>query len=405
MTSPRTRRVLPALLLTVALTTTGTAGAADSQIAPARTALTGAANKTADTTSADPAASVATLQRTAFTAEDSCTRLSASARPKVRDAVTACVSVHNAPGASTAASKKAAAFTPSSVTHLANSAADEPGDAGTDPEFEPDTDDPEPPPPSCELTNPGQWSWSRTGGLCLNGVDVTYTLYDQSGKSIGTGLIQVSSTLATSYKSLDLKETITAKLVRVTGAVKNLVVKMQVGCDAGCKTVTKQPWYGSTPMTPGEVKTGTTKYSGDAFAEGTTRSSFQTSYKLYVMMPGAAPVDPSASCSSPANGKIRCDKEQPRLRGCVIPSDELPVLTYSRSHAKYGIVVPIYEEIIVGAQTSCTRSIRPRRTPTAPRRAHRSLTCTQGRSTRTAATSSHPPARRRAVRTVTCAPS
>ncbi|MFD4630286.1 hypothetical protein ACFVYR_20885 [Streptomyces sp. NPDC058284] len=293
-------------------------------------------SETAD--SAHPAAPSAILQSAAFTAEDSCSRLPAGARAQVPNAVTACVSVDGTPGkASTTAPKQAAAAAPS---------ADEAAGSGTDPEFEPEGDDPEPPPPSCVLTNPGQWSWSRTGGMCLNGAEVTYTLYNKSGKAVGTGLIEVDSTLATSYKSLDLNETITARLVRVTGDVKSLVVKMQVSCGAGCTTKTKQPWFGSTPMTPGGVKTGKTKYSGDAFAANTTRSSFQTSYKMYVMMPGATPVDPSASWSSPANSKVRCDKEQPRLRGCVIPTDDLPVLTYSRSHPKHGIVVPIYEEIM-----------------------------------------------------------
>ncbi|MFI0541358.1 hypothetical protein ACH3VS_20995 [Streptomyces sp. WSLK1-3] len=196
------------------------------------------------------------------------------------------------------------------------------------------------------MTDPGNWRWSRTGGLCLNGVEVTYTLYDSNGRTIGTGLIQVSSTLATSYKPLDRNETITAKLVRVTGDVKSLVVKMQVGCGTGCTTLTKQPWYGTAEMTPGAQRTGKTKCSGDAFAANTTRSSFRTNYKMYVTMPGAPPVDPSASWSSPASGEIRCDKEQPRLRGCVIPTNDIPVLSYSGSHAEYGIVVPIYEEIM-----------------------------------------------------------
>ncbi|MFG2561442.1 hypothetical protein [Streptomyces sp. NPDC048496] len=182
--------------------------------------------------------------------------------------------------------------------------------------------------------------------MCLRGAEVTYTLYDANGKPIGTGLIEVNSTLATSYKSLELKETITVKLVRVTGDVQSLVVKMQVSCGAGCTTLTKQSWYGVTPLTVGKENSGSTKYTGDAFAANTTRSSFQTGYKLYVTMPGATPIDTSASWSSPADGKIRCDKEQPRLRGCIIPTDDLPVLSYSRSHAKYGIVVPIYEEIM-----------------------------------------------------------
>ncbi|MEU3301240.1 hypothetical protein ABZ729_15650 [Streptomyces sp. NPDC006678] len=332
---------LPALLLTLALTATNTAGAADGQAAPPRTPLTGAAKETADPASTAPAAPAATSQRAAFNAEDSCSPLPADARAKLPDAVTACVSAGSTPGrVSTTARKRATLI----ATDSAHPLADEPGDPGTDPEFEPDADDPEPPPPSCVLTDPGQWSWSRTGGMCLNGVEVTYTLYDQTGKPIGTGLIQVNSTLATSYKSLDLNETITAKLVRVTGDVKSLVVKMQVGCG---------------------------KYNGNAFAAGTTRSSFQTSYKMYVTMPGATPVDPSASWSSPASGEIRCDKEQPRLSGCIIPTDDLPVLEYSRSHAKYGIVVPLYEDIMKRRGTDILHAVDQTKAT-----ANRAATCT-----------------------------
>ncbi|MDQ0760573.1 NucA/NucB deoxyribonuclease domain-containing protein [Streptomyces canus] len=361
MTSSRIRWVLLAPLLAMALTATGTAGAAEGRTAPARTSLPGGADATADGGSPAPAT---TLQSAAFAAEDSCSRLPAAARATVPDAVSACVSVDG--GRGTATRTKTGAPAPAA----ADLAADDPGD-GLGTEFEPDADDPEPPPPSCALTSQGTWTWSRTGGLCLNGVEVTYTLYDQNGKTIGTGLIQVNSTLATSYKSLDLNETITAKLVRVTGDVKSLVVKMQVGCGAGCTTVTKQPWYGASEMTPGTEKTGKTKYSGDAFAADTTRSSFRTSYKMYVTMPGATPVDPNASWSSPATGEIRCDKEQPRLRGCVIPTDEMPVLSYSQSHEKYGIVVPIYEEIMRRRGTDVLHAVNQTKA-----NANRASTCT-----------------------------
>ncbi|WP_367140112.1 MULTISPECIES: NucA/NucB deoxyribonuclease domain-containing protein [Streptomyces] len=316
------------------------------------------------------------MERGKFTGNVSCSPIPAEARAQVHSAVTACVSIDKVPGkagtAPTGASASLAAI---------GSGVDDPGtdDPGTDPEFEPDTNDPEPPPPSCMLAGPGlansgpvpgQWAWSRTGGLCLNGADVTYTLYDEYVKPVGTGLIQVNSTLATSYKSLDLNETITVKLLRVTGQVKSLGVKMEVNCDAGCTTKTKQPWLGTPNLIPGQEKTGRTKYSADAFAVNTTRSSFQTHYKMYVLMPGAVPVDPTASWSSPAQGKIRCDKEQPRLRGCVIPTNDLPVLSYSRSHAKHGIVVPIYEEIMKRRGTDILHAVNQ-----TTANANRSATC------------------------------
>ncbi|MEU3752371.1 hypothetical protein AB0H17_06305 [Streptomyces olivoreticuli] len=319
----------------MALTASSTAVAADDHVAPARTPLTG--------TEASDTASPATLERGTFTGNDSCSPLPAEARAQAHGAVTACVSIGKAPG------KVGTARTEVHAPLAAvGSGADDPAtdDPGTDPQFEPDADDPEPPAPSCMLANPGQWTWSRTGGLCLNRAEITYTLYDEYAKPAGTGLIQVSSTLATSYESLDLNETITARLVRVTGLVKSLEVKMEVNCGAGCTTKTRQPWFGAPDLMPGQEKTGRTKYSADAFAANTTRSSFQTSYKMYVLMPGAEPLDPNASWSSPAQGKIRCDKEQPRLRGCVIPTNDVPVLSYSKSYEKYEIVVPIYEEIM-----------------------------------------------------------
>ncbi|MFE9824841.1 hypothetical protein ACFYSH_22340 [Streptomyces sp. NPDC005791] len=361
MTSLRIKWALPTLLA-VALTATGTTVG---QAAPARTTSTGAVNETAG------AVVAAALQSTAFTAEDSCSPLPAGARGAAK-AVTACVSVDDAPGEAGAAAAKTAALSAPAVkaTAAALSADDAAGD-GTSTEFEPDADDAEPPPPSCVLSEPGHWAWSRTGGMCLRGAEVTYTLYDANGKPIGTGLIEVNSTLATSYKSLELKETITAKLVKVTGDVKSLLLKMQVSCGAGCTTLLKQPWYSNTPLTVGQENSGSTKYTGDAFAANTTRSSFQTGYKLYVTMPGATAIDTSASWSSPAAGKIRCDKEQPRLRGCVIPTDDLPVLSYSRSHEKYGIVVPIYEQIMKRRGTDILHAVDQAQADT-----NRAATCT-----------------------------
>ncbi|MFC8701336.1 hypothetical protein OHA57_32465 [Streptomyces anulatus] len=362
MTSTRIRWVLLALLLTATLTATGTVGAPEGHAAPVGTNSTKAAVRTADSGSPTPAT---TVQTAPVVAEDSCSRLPAVGRATAPDAVTACVRVADGTGTTTRA--KAAATAPAA----ARLAADDPGGDGTGTEFEPDADDPEPPPPSCSVTSPGTWSWSRTGGMCLKAVEVTYLLYDANGKIIGTGLIEFNSTLATSYKSLDLNETITAKLVRVTGDVKSLVVKMQVGCGAGCKTVTKQPWYSAAEMTPGAEKTGKTKYSGDAFAANTTRSSFGIDYKVYVTMPGATPIDTNASWSSPATAEIRCDKEQPRLRGCVIPTDDIPTLSYSKSHEKYGIVVPIYEEIMKRRGTDILHAVNQTKA-----NANRASTCT-----------------------------
>lgn len=356
MSSPRTRRprrtlpALAALTVTLVLTAAGTAAASGGGAAPARTSPAATSVSASSTAPAPvgPAAPPPALQRRPFTAHASCSPLPAAARARVRSAVTGCVSVGSAAGPASvkapATAKAVAALAAAPDTAADDPVTDDPD--GVDTQFEPDADDPEPPPPSCVIANPGQWTWSRTGGLCLNGALVTYTLYDENAKPVGTGLLRVDSTLATSYKSLDLNETIAVTVLDLTGEVTSLGVKMEVSCGAGCTTKTKQPWLGTPNLLKGQEKTGVTVYNGGAFASGATRTSFQTSYRMYVLMPGTVPLDPDATWSSPATGKIRCDMEQPRLRGCVIPTADPPVLSYSRSNPKYGIAVPAYERIM-----------------------------------------------------------
>ncbi|MER5887235.1 hypothetical protein ABT160_25720 [Streptomyces sp. NPDC001941] len=373
MSARRIRVVLfpLALSLTLALTAAGTSSADEAHGRDASGSTSPAP--------VDPAAPAAILRTAPFTAGDTCTDVPAGARTATHDAVRACIRVRSRPSAKagTALPSQAARTPAAAATHGPTDSGakrngeaskgprglpgdeaepDDPAGDGISTEFEPDTDDPEPPAPSCRITEPGTWSWSRTGGMCLNGAEVTYTLYDANSVVIGRGLIAVNSSLATSYRSLELKETITAKVIRVEGDVQSLTVRMKVGCGTGCKTVTKQPWYARTLALNGEA-TGTTKYNGGEFAAGSTRSSFQTDYTMYVSMPGGEPIDAEASWPSPAGAKIRCDAEQPRLRGCVIPTDDPPVLSYSRSHAKYGLVVPIYEAVMTRRGTNLLHAV------------------------------------------------
>ncbi|MET8507478.1 hypothetical protein ABZV60_22890 [Streptomyces sp. NPDC004787] len=369
MSSRRSGRAWPVLALCLALALT-TAGTAEAHETPERTA-SGHASGSISANAHDPAAPVATLRATPFTARQSCAPLPDGAHPEAPDAATACLTVHDGRSpAGAAGTRTDVATTGTPVAALADTDTDDPAGDGLSTEFEPDADDPEPPAPTCRITSPGTWNWSRTGGMCLNGAEVTYTLYDTNRKPIGTGLISVGSTLATSYKTLDLNETITARLVSVTGSVQSLTVRMQVGCGAGCRTVTKQPWYATT-LVEGQEVSGRTKYNGDAFATGTTRSSFRTNYTMYVTMPGATTIDATASWSSPSDGPIRCDAEQPRLRGCVIPTSDLPVLSYSASHEKYGIVVPIYQEIMRRRGTDVLHAVNEAQAIT-----NRAATCT-----------------------------
>lgn len=276
-----------------------------------------------------------------FAGSGSCTGVPAAVRATLRTAVTECVTVRTPEAAR---NDTRAAASGAGITTLAAEAAA----AEDDPdEYDPGVYDPDPgdPPASatCTITQ-GVYEWTRTGGLCGK-VQVTYTLYDTNGKSVGTGLINVSTSLRTHVADTDLSEDIRAEVVQVTGQVTALNIRFRTDCTSGCLATLRTPWYGNTELTTGQSKSGTVTYKGSIPASA-TRASFQTKYQMYVTTAGATPVDPSASWSPPADAVIRCDSEMPTTSGCVIPftdDEDAPILEYSLSNPNHGQASATYE--------------------------------------------------------------
>ncbi|MFF4834981.1 hypothetical protein [Streptomyces sp. NPDC001315] len=263
--------------------------------------------------------------------DGSCTQVSAAVRATLRTAATQCVTVRT-PQATQDDAK---------VNTLATElAAEDPED------YDPGADDPlpgDPPSEACSIIK-GEYQWTRTGGLC-GSAEVEYNLYDGNGKLVGTGLMDVSTTLHTQWDSTDLTEDINVAVTKVTGEVTALNIKFRTDCTNSCLATQRTPWYGNTALGEGQSKSGTVSYSG-AVPAGQTRTSFQTQYQMYVTTAGATPVDPSASWSPPADAVIRCDTEMPTTSGCVIPfaaDEDAPILEYSLSNPNHGQASAAYE--------------------------------------------------------------
>ncbi|MGW0825546.1 hypothetical protein [Streptomyces sp. NPDC002845] len=267
------------------------------------------------------------------TGDGSCSAIPSSARDAAGGAVEGCVEFTSPRTGS--ASRTDATFLSATAEETGEAASTLAAEEPEDPEdIDPGMDDPiveEPVTPTACSVTPGVWTWTRTGGMCLSGQQVTYTLYDENGKQVGRGFLQVSSKLETSCKSTDIREQITVKVTGVEGRVTSLNVKMTVDCASDCTTTMRTPWWGTRTLTQGQSATGEVTYDG-AVPSAKTRFSFQTQYKLYVTATGATPVDPNATWDSPATAMIRCDTEMPTLTGCVIPDPDVdPVLEFSLS--------------------------------------------------------------------------
>ncbi|MFF9984713.1 hypothetical protein [Streptomyces erythrochromogenes] len=183
----------------------------------------------------------------------------------------------------------------------------------------------------CDISKPGEWTYSRRGPLCLTGAQGRYTLYDDKGKELGTGLIDIDTSLVFSQVSTTLKETISLRVAKVTGEVKSLNIGFAVQCTSTCTPTTRRPWYGQKTLVEGQPATGEVAYNSRV-ASG-AQDSFQTKYFMTVTANGATPVDPNMNWESPAELKIRCDENMggtSTTRGCVIPVRE-PWSTHSQT--------------------------------------------------------------------------
>ncbi|MFC7891819.1 NucA/NucB deoxyribonuclease domain-containing protein [Streptomyces sp. NPDC057381] len=177
---------------------------------------------------------------------------------------------------------------------------------------------------TCEITNPGQWNYSRFG-YCVSGLTVLYVLKDSTGKQLGTGTLSVatSALLPAELAKPKWNEYVTVAMTGATGTVTSLTAKLRAACTTGCKVTKPAPWWGGD-LVKGKSVNGYVTYSSSPGAGKATE--FTTSYQLYVTSPGAQITDPNASWSNPR--KIRCDDAVRDTTsstgtpgpGCVVPS-------------------------------------------------------------------------------------
>jgi hypothetical protein len=191
---------------------------------------------------------------------------------------------------------------------------------------------------ACDVSQPGYWTWTRTGGMCLNGMKVTYTLYDDDGGVDGTGLMEVRSSMSPSVTSTNWNEQISVKVTDVDGDVSSLNIAFDVDCTSTCSATTNRPWAGSQSLGEGAEASGSVTYSSSV-ASG-TRDSLRTKYHMYVTTTGSIPTQPNVNWESPTQAPIRCDAEL-TTSGCVIP-ERRANLEYSLSDPKHGSAAAVY---------------------------------------------------------------
>ncbi|MGW3660635.1 hypothetical protein ACWD6R_35525 [Streptomyces sp. NPDC005151] len=191
---------------------------------------------------------------------------------------------------------------------------------------------------ACDITQPGYWTWTRTGGMCLNGQEVTYTLWNDKGAVLGTGLMDVKSSMDLSATNVSWNELITVKVIAVTGQVTSLNVSFDVSCTSACSAPSNRPWTGARTLGVGAQASGSVTYNSNV-ASGAS-DSFQTKYHMYVTTTGNIPTQPNVNWDSPVQAKIRCDAEL-TTPGCVIP-ERRATLEYSLSDPNHGAAAAAY---------------------------------------------------------------
>ncbi|WP_425703233.1 hypothetical protein [Micromonospora sp. DT48] len=193
---------------------------------------------------------------------------------------------------------------------------------------------------ACDITLPGYWTWTRTSGLCLNGMTVTYTLYSDRGAVLGTGVMNVATSMTLSQSSAAWNESVTVKVTGVSGEVKSLDIAFDVACTSTCSATTNRPWPGSRNVGPGASASGTVTYRS-AVASGARDTNIQTKYHMYVTTAGSIPTTPNVYWDSPVQAPIRCDAEL-STPGCVIP-ERRAILEYSVSDPNHGEAAALYQ--------------------------------------------------------------
>ncbi|GGT78940.1 hypothetical protein GCM10010207_88280 [Streptomyces atratus] len=188
---------------------------------------------------------------------------------------------------------------------------------------------------ACDITQPGTFTATRFG-ICLNGMEVTYTLRNDKGAVLGTGLMNVATSMTLSASKTTWDETTTVKVVSVTGEVKTLNISYDAACTGGCGMTDARPWDGTKSLGLGGTATGTVTYSTPV-ASG-ARANVTSKHHMYVVSSGAIPTQPNVNWDNPWT--IRCDNEVSANPGCVVPevraNFEFSLAEFGGAAATYG---------------------------------------------------------------------
>ncbi|MEU0957681.1 hypothetical protein ABZ353_35950 [Streptomyces niveus] len=201
----------------------------------------------------------------------------------------------------------------------------------------------ETPDETCAAAAAGEWSATRKT-VCLNGAKGIYTLYDSTGKSIGTGLMDVYSSAATQHVNTNIKEQITITVTQLTGDVKSLNFKAGVNCRSTCKTTVRQPWIGTKTLLQGETVTGEVAYSSSVATDA--EDFFALEHNVFVTSNGATPVDTGMTWTTPDDRLIKCDgySSTGYPRGCVV---NIPAtLTFDVDDPQNGGAIAVYKWVM-----------------------------------------------------------
>ncbi|WP_236246844.1 hypothetical protein [Streptomyces sp. CC210A] len=174
---------------------------------------------------------------------------------------------------------------------------------------------------------PGSWTYERFGS-CMSDTRVTYTLRDDKGTALGTGSLDIDSSMSLDARSTTWTEQITVTMTGATGAVTHLHVAFDAGCTSACSMANASPWLGLKTFAVGTTATGTVSYT-ETLASGAV-DYLTTNYHMYVTTTGAVPTEPNVNWSNPR--KVRCDNAVHQAGsgtpGCVYP-DVTPDLSFS----------------------------------------------------------------------------
>ncbi|MGW1278903.1 NucA/NucB deoxyribonuclease domain-containing protein [Streptomyces tsukubensis] len=168
---------------------------------------------------------------------------------------------------------------------------------------------------SCDITRPGFFTATRHGS-CLNGMEVTYRLIDNRGVVLGTGVMNVATSMTLSASRTTWNETATVKVVRVTGQVRALNISYDVKCTGICRMTDARPWDGTRTLGQGATATGPVTYSTPV--PSGTQTDVTSKHHMYVVSTGAIPTQPNVNWDNAF--PIRCDAMVGANAGCIIPA-------------------------------------------------------------------------------------